>query len=631
MCGIAGRINFDRERPVSQVSLKRMADSIIHRGPDDEGLYAGDYVGLAFRRLSIIDLSTGHQPLCNEDGTVWIVFNGEIYNYQDLRNDLVHRGHRFSTTTDTEVIVHLYEEFGTKGLEDLRGMFAFALWDARQGVLLLVRDRLGIKPLYYATTASGLVFGSEIKAIFAEGSIRPERQQAAVEEYLLLGYTAGDATAFEGIKRVAPGSYVQVVGDKVTTHKYWDLEFKVAPISLKEASRQLDEQMRECIRLHLVSDVPVGVLLSGGVDSGAVLSYATEIAGHRLATFTLGFEDGLGIADERRFARLSAGAHGSDHYEMSMSARQFADAVPLFVRHVEEPVCEPPGIALYFVTKLASGHVKVLLAGEGGDEAFGGYQTYRNIVAVEALKKMLGPARAGAASALSRFGVVMRSARIRSYAQTLATPFAEYYFGRTAGPSGGDRAISSRKALPNGVKSLSEVFRPSFVASSGYDLVNRMLYIDSKTWLPDDLLLKADKVSMANSIELRVPFLDHKLMEFAATLPGGFKVRRGTTKYIAKRVLGSRVPTEIIRRPKTGFTVPYGEWLRGELRDWSAGVLLDPKAVGRGILDRQSAEKLLRSHKETGANAKELFSYVFLELWHREFMDTPARQVAAGW
>jgi asparagine synthase (glutamine-hydrolysing) len=608
-----------------------MADSIVHRGPDDEGLYAAGQVGLAFRRLSIIDLATGHQPLCNEDRTIWIVFNGEIYNYQGLRKDLVQRGHQFTTTTDTEVIVHLYEEYGIDGLEELRGMFAFALWDSRQGALLLARDRLGIKPLYYAVTASGLVFGSEVKAILAEGSIEPKRQRVSVEEYLLLGYTPGEETAFDGIKRVAPGSYVQVIGDKVTTQKYWDLKFSVAPISLKEASVQLDELMRECVRQHLISDVPVGVLLSGGVDSGAVLSYATEAAGHPLATFTLGFEDGLGIADERRFARLSAKAYGSDHYEMTMSAQQFADAIPLFVRHVEEPVCEPPGIALYYVTKMASAHVKVLLAGEGGDEAFGGYQTYRNVVAVEAIKRILGPARLGVASMMSWLGTAMSSPRTRSYAAALAKPFAEYYFGRTAGPSGSGRAVSSGNALADGAKALSEVFRPLFAASTDYDLVNRMLYVDSRTWLPDDLLVKADKVSMANSIELRVPFLDHKLMEFAATLPGRFKVRRGTTKYIAKRVLGRRVPSEIIRRPKTGFTVPYVEWLRGELQEWCAAVLLDPKALGRGILDRQSAEKLLKSHTQTGGNGKELFSYVFLELWHREFIDTPARQVAAGW
>ena len=422
MCGICGKLNFDRARPVSGGLLKRMADTIAHRGPDDEGYHLSGPAGLGFRRLSIIDLATGHQPLSNEDGTVWIVFNGEIYNFEELRDDLLARGHVFRTRTDTEVIVHLYEEYGPDCVEKLRGMFGFAIWDERQQTLMLARDRVGIKPLYYAMGKDSVVFGSEIKAILADPEISARVRPEIVQPFLTFYFVPGEDTLFENILKLRPGSYMIVRGGKAEIRQYWDLNFNPTPKSAADAERELVELLDECVRLHMISDVPVGVLLSGGVDSTAMVSFTSNKTDHRLGSFTLGF-GGTEVPDERPYARLAAQRYGTNHHEMTISAADFRDFLPNYAWYMEEPVCEAPAVALYYITKLARESVTVLISGEGGDEAFAGYQTYRGVLWAERLKKALGPLKGPIGSAAGGANGVLKNPRVAKYAPLFAQSF----------------------------------------------------------------------------------------------------------------------------------------------------------------------------------------------------------------
>lgn len=629
MCGICGKLYFDSEHPVSSGLLKRMADTLHHRGPDDEGYYLSGPVGLGFRRLSIIDLSTGHQPLGNEDGTVWIVFNGEIYNYQELREYLLARGHIFRTRTDTEVIVHLYEEFGPACVERLRGMFGFAIWDERNRSLMLARDRIGIKPLYYALGKDSIVFGSEIKAILADPEFSAEVRREIVDRFLTFYYVPGEDTLFKNIFKLRPGSYMVVRQGNVEIRQYWDLHFNPTPRSAADAEKELIELLDESVRLHMIADVPVGVLLSGGVDSTAMISFASDKTDHKLGSFTLGFAS-PGIPDERPFARIAARQYGTDHHEMTISAQDFQDFLPDYAWHMEEPVCEAPAVALYYVSKMAREFVTVLISGEGGDEAFAGYQTYRGVLWLERLKHVLGPMKTPVASAAGFANRFLKSSRIDKYAPLLKRNFEDYYYSRSSRPDSffnknvkslysTDFASAADKEFA--IRPLRQVMASSREAG----LLNRMLYVDTKTSLPDDLLLKADKMTMANSIELRVPFLDHKVVEFAASLCENEKVHGFTTKYIAKQALGNRIPRPIIERRKAGFPVPFGSWLRTELRDYVHEVLLDRSTTDRGYFKKPAVEALLQAHAQTGHYSSEVLSLVSLELWHRAFSAASAR------
>jgi asparagine synthase (glutamine-hydrolysing) len=627
MCGICGKLNFDREAVLAPSLLKTMADAIEHRGPDDEGYYISGAVGFGFRRLSIIDLNTGHQPLSNEDGTVWIVFNGEIYNYKELRQSLESRGHVFRTRTDTEVIVHLYEDFGEACVQKLRGMFAFAVWDERRQTLLLARDRVGIKPLYYALNNKCIVFGSEIKAILADPEVKVEVVPEMIDRFLTFYYVPGEETLFRDIYKLAPGCLLTVKDGQATTQRYWDLEFKPADRSTEDAEDELLGLLEESVRIHMISDVPVGFLLSGGVDSTAMLSLAAGKTDQRISSYTIGFST-PGVIDERPYARLAAQRYGADPHELTISAKEFADFLPKFARHMEEPVCDPHAVALYFVSKLAKEFVKVLISGEGGDEAFGGYQAYRRILWMERAKKLLGPTRGLFSSSLIGVNRALGSDRINKYAPLFNLPFEDYYYSRTSSPIGyfnySTREFYSKDFGRMVNKNFSLAMMNKCMENSrGSGVLNRMLYVDTKTSLPDDLLLKADKMTMANSIELRVPLLDHKVLEFAASLPENLKIRYFTTKYIVKSAFRNRIPREILHRQKAGFPVPYALWLKTELKDWLRDVLLDRKTISRGYFEKNKVEKLISDHSNSGLYSKEIFSLLALELWHRTFLESP--------
>lgn len=628
MCGICGKVNLEWNAASVEPSLIRaMIDTIRHRGPDDEGLHVAAGVGLGHLRLSIIDLGTGHQPLSNEDGTIWIVFNGEIYNYRELRAFLLSKGHVFKTHTDTEVIVHLYEELGPQCLENLRGMFAFALWDEKKKMLILARDRVGIKPLYYAMTDKAIVFASEIKAILADPAISRELAPEIIDRFLSFLYVPGEETLLKGICKLAPGHYLRVKDGKAEIRQYWDLQFckpSERP-SLKDAEDELSSLLAEAVELHMIADVPVGVLLSGGVDSTAVLSCASKRTDKEISSYTVGFSD-PGVDDERPYARLAAETYGSRHHEMTISAGDFAEFLPRYVWHMEEPVCEPPAIALYYVSKLARNHVKVLLSGEGGDEAFAGYNNYRSIIWMERLKHVWPAANGAASWGLSQLNSWVHSARVAKYAPLVNATFPDYYYSRTSTPYRYSGNGIGELYSADFVKSIDkeytvEPIRRLFSTVKNQGVLDQMLYIDTKTWLPDDLLIKADKMTMANSLELRVPLLDHKLLEFAASLPANYKVNGFTLKYIWKRALSKRVPGRILKRRKAGFPVPYESWLRINFRDQVRAILTDRKTIDRGYFQKGAVEKLITANSDRGAYSKEVFSLVALELWHRMFLD----------
>ena len=632
MCGICGKLSFDYQAKISPALVRAMADTIVHRGPDDEGYFVNGPVALGFRRLAIIDLNTGHQPLSNEDGTMWIIFNGEIYNYLELRELLEAKGHIFKTQTDTEVIVHLYEEFGVDCVAKLRGMFAFAIWDGACESLFLARDRVGIKPLYYWLSDKCLVFGSELKAILADPELQPEVAPEMIDRFLTFYFVPGEETLLRKIHKLAPGSWMLIQDGKAQIKNYWNLQFDPVPCSVPEAEAKLLALLDECVRMHMISDVPVGFLLSGGVDSTAMLGMAVEKSAHHLRSFTLGFSV-PGLADERPYARLAAERFGSEHHEMSISAREFADFLPQFTWHMEEPVCEPQAVALYYVTRLAAQYVKVLISGEGGDEAFAGYPIYRNLLWLERIKTVLGPFAWLISLVFAQLNAVRPSShRLAKYGPLLTRPFSSYYYSRTSSPS---RYFNAR-----GTELYSESFagyvnrEMSTAPATRYTcdksvrgVVNRMLYVDTKTSLPDDLLLKADKMTMANSVELRVPFLDHKFLEFAASLPENMKVRGFKTKYLAKEALRDKVPKEILLRKKVGFPVPYESWMRNELKGWVQDILLDRQTLNRGYFKRKSIEYLIDRNCQYHNYPKEILSLVSLELWHRSFADRSRRAV----
>ena len=631
MCGIAGKLYLDGRQPVERELIDRMLQVAAHRGPDGQGRHLSGPIGLGHCRLSIIDLSScGAQPMSNEDGTVWITFNGEIYNYPELRAQLIKRGHVFRSTTDTEVIIHLYEEHGPDCLQHLRGMFAFAIWDQRRQRLFLARDRVGIKPLYYCQTPDAIWFASELKSILVDPAVPREIYNPAIRRFLSFYYPAGEATLFRSVKKLSPGHYLTVERGKVTMTRYWDLQFTTDRWTkrFEDTVDELRSLLGQTVQDHMMADVPVGILLSGGMDSSAVLNFAVQGTAKKIKTFTVGFA-GNQIVDERPYARLAAQQFGTEHHDLSISAEDFWEFLPAYIWHMEEPVCEPPAVALYYVSKLARQHVKVVLSGEGGDEAFGGYPNYPNMLRLEQINSAMGPfARsAGAISALA--GRLCGEGRLHRYGAALGNRFSDHYFSRTSGPTFYFNRQAESLFTPEFLESTASADTAGFVGGlmqtvKSQPLLNQMLYVDTKTWLPDDLLIKADKMTMANSLELRVPLLDHKVLEFAASLPPEYKVKGMQTKRVLKAAFAKVLPPEILNRKKAGFPVPYASWMRGELRKRIEDTLLSERAASRGYFKRDEVSRLLHANSRDGNYSKEVFLLLVFELWHQAFVDQTA-------
>lgn len=624
MCGIAGQLMHDIEAPADAALVGRMSAAIAHRGPDGFGHHVQGPVALGHRRLAIIDVDSGAQPMCNEDGSVWITFNGEIYNYAELRLDLIKRGHVFRTKSDTEVIVHLYEEHGSDCVTHLKGMFAFAIWDQREAKLFLARDRVGIKPLYYAVTKSSFLFASEIKSLLQDPGLVRRINPKTIDRALTYYYAPGTETLLEGVLKLEPGHWMTVQGGRVKRHQYWDLDFSAGRWDrFEDAVGALQSLLHRVVGEHMVSDVPVGVLLSGGVDSTAMLRFAAAHASSPVNTFTVGF-DGVGATDERPYARLAAQAFGARHHEITFGAKEFARALPLYAWHMEEPVCEPPAIALYEVARLASRSVKVLLSGEGGDEAFGGYNKYGYLLALESAKSALGRGT-GALRLAMQLGSKLGLRKLDNFIPLVRQPLSAHYLSCASSPHtlfNRSKAALYRDdfARSLGAVQSDEPTRRVFRHSTHLPALHQMLRVDTKTWLPDDLLVKADKMTMAASVELRVPLLDSDVLEFAAQLPAHFKVRGWPPKRILRAAVRDSVPSPILKRKKVGFPVPYEHWLGHELKELVNDTLLDPQAGVRDFFSGQALQALTSAQQRGDGGSQEVFGLLVLELLHRQFV-----------
>ena len=635
MCGIAGLAAPHRLDDGAVARALQMRESIAHRGPDAAGLHADRYAILAHRRLSIVDLSTGNQPLSNEDRSVWIVFNGEIYNHRDIRRDLEQRGHRYRTQSDTETIVHAYEEWGDDCVDRLRGMFAFAIWDARQRRLLLVRDRLGIKPLYWCRAGDVLLFGSEIKAILASELVTPEANAAVLPEVLSTRYTSGSDTLFRGIHKLLPGHRLVYERGTILVSQYWDVPDRVADapgFQPRDVVPEFRARLEESVRSHLMSDVPLGMFLSGGIDSSAIAAIMARHSDRPIQTFSVAFKDRA--FNELEYAREVARAIGATSHEVVIDDRDFFDAVPRLLWHEDEPIAHPSSVPLYCVSALARQHVTVVLTGEGSDELLAGYGKYPRMAwnwrAGGVYQRVLPRAarRGFARAAAACLPPAVQRYVSRSFLSMDRSPDA-MFFDNFASMRLGDQ----QRLLAPGLRDLavsSRAYGPSlayFDARAGGTLLDRLLYTDMKTYLVE-LLMKQDQMSMAASIESRVPFLDHTLVEFAAHIPDAWKLRGWTTKRVLREAMAGLLPPSILNRPKMGFPVPFAQWTRGAWNTVVGDVLLDRRSRERGLIDPIAVDLLLRDHAAGRTRGGDrLWSLFNLELWYRTFIDQQGVQV----
>jgi asparagine synthase (glutamine-hydrolysing) len=630
MCGIAGKLNFDPAASINRERLAAMTAVVAHRGPDADGFYVAPGLGLGHRRLSIIDLSTGDQPLANEDGTVWVVFNGEIYNFREIRFELEHAGHRFRTRTDTEVIVHAYEQWGDEAVHRFRGMFAFAIWDEPRRRLLLVRDRLGIKPVYYSVTPTGLTFGSEIKSLLEDPEVARDWSAEALDSYLTLLYVPSPRTIYRHIDKLAPGHLLVAQNGHVTVRRYWDLAFTGDgdPAREEEYLDRLEALVDEAVRIRLLSDVPLGAFLSGGVDSSAVVAAMVRAAPSRVLTSAVGFdEDGF---SELEHARAVAAHLGCDIHEKIVRP-DAADLLPKVAWHFDEPFADSSAIPTYYVSAAARERVTVALSGDGGDELWAGYARHSVEHWEARARRLLGKRGGSLAGSLANWiPLAIKGARsLRHLALTPADACARKH-------AYGQFEADARSAVyhPDFTRSIEgadplDTFRSAYDACPSPDPIDRALYVDVKTYLVDDILTKVDKMSMAVSLEARVPLLDHRLLEFASTVPAALKLRNGRRKYLLRRLLERRIPKSIVDRPKHGFTAPIHEWLRGPLASMAADLFFDGRLRSRGVLDERAVARMWHEHRNgTRDHRHRLWSVLMLELWFRQFVDRPTQHQA---
>jgi asparagine synthase (glutamine-hydrolysing) len=625
MCGICGVYSYGRGEPVGGDLLGSMLTSIRHRGPDEEGMYFDEGVGLGSRRLSIIDLSGGTQPIYNEDRSIVVVFNGEIYNYRELRSGLERRGHTLTTSSDTEVIVHLYEEAGDDCVQQLRGMFAFALWDTRKKRLLLVRDRLGIKPLYYANHGGRLVFGSEIKALLRHPAIDARPSAEALGHFLSLKYVPAPQTMFDGIHALPPGRLLVCDEQGPKVRSYWHLQFAGRSNGHRsEASyeEQLVSLLHESVKLHLVSDVPFGAFLSGGIDSSTIVALMSELLNTPVKTFSVGFDGDGARFSELPYARLVAERYGTDHHEIVIRGQDLVNHAEKIVWHLDQPIADPATLANYMVSELARRHVKMVLTGEGGDELFAGYARH----AGDKLSPLFSPLPAAVkAAALALAFRLPRLHRPKLALHALCQPDETSrlvnWFPLFSPDMKSALLTDDFKARVNG-SSAARVFADCLARTDATDPLSRMLFLDTSLWLPDDLLARGDKTSMAASIEARVPLLDHKLVEFAASVPARLKVKGLARKYLLKKAARAWLPPQVVTRKKQGFPVPLSLWFRQEARSFVRDVLSPDAVRRRGIFSPRYVQTMIeRNERGEVDGGAWLWALVNVELWYRLFID----------
>ncbi len=625
MCGIAGFISKDRNAPFAEreILLDKMCKIITHRGPDEQGQTVKGRAALGMRRLSIIDLKGGQQPIYSQDGSKFIVFNGEIYNYRELKKELESLGYKFKTNSDTETIIHAFDEFGAKCLEKLRGMFAFAIWDSENESLFIARDRVGKKPLFYSLTENGeFIFGSELKSLLTYG-ISKEIDYSALDAYLTFGYVPEEFCVFKSVKKLAPGSFLTFKNGQVKTEQYWNFKYeKITEIkSEAEYIEELRELLKESVKIRLISEVPLGAFLSGGVDSSAIVGLMSQILETPVKTFSIGFnEDSF---DELKYARIAAKHFNTEHHEFIVTP-DLVDVVDDLVWHFDEPFADPSALPTFMVSKMARDFVTVVLSGDGGDELFAGYTRYvidKKRSGIGNLPKAL---RKGVIQSISE--ALPHGAKGKNFLYNISLDALDRYinsishFGKMPKKSLYSDAFLQK--LNGNFGKVEEDYKRIANSVSTGNPVDNLLYLDSKTNLPGDILVKVDRMSMAASLEARVPLLDHKLIEFVEKIPTELKLKGLETKYIFKKALEGIVPKEILYREKQGFGVPISEWINTKLRDRIHGDLIENKTLERGYFNKKYIKTLLDEHsKNRRDHSDSLWVLWMLELWHRRFMD----------
>jgi len=626
MCGIAGFVEsagtvspFAPDE--SRALVHRMCDVIRHRGPDDEGVWVDEGIALGMRRLSIIDLSTGHQPIHNEDRTVWIVFNGEIYNFPELRRELEAAGHRFYTSTDTEAIVHAYEQWGTRAIAKLRGMFGLAIWDARTRSLLVARDRVGIKPLYYATSNGRLYFGSELKSLLEAPDLPRDVDLDALDHYLSFLYTPRDGSIFKSVRKLPPGHLLTWQDGRLAVEQYWQMPAAESfRGSEADAVHQLRAVLADAVRCHLLSDVPLGAFLSGGIDSSLVVGLMAEASGARVKTFSIGFDEPA--FDELEHARRVAAHFGTDHHEFVVKP----DAISILdrlVSHFDEPFADSSAIPTWYVSEMARRHVTVVLSGDGGDELFGGYDRYVPHPRVVAFDRYSPRAlRRVAAIAAAQ---LPHGARGKNFLRHVGRDDQGRYldairfFGADEKPALLTSDVQRRLAGPDPETRLARHFE----RFADLPWPSQMMRFDAETYLPEDVLTKVDRMSMAHSIESRVPLLDNDVIAFAAALPASLKIKNGRRKHVLKEVAATLLPREILDRRKQGFGVPLGTWFRGNLRELFADTLLSPASLQRGYFQPAFVRQIVQEHLSGKRDhTLRLWQLVVFERWHQQYVNS---------
>ena len=626
MCGIAGFVDRDASggsaNALSFGLVHRMCDVIRHRGPDDEGIHVAAGVGLGMRRLSIIDLAGGGQPIHNETSTVWVVFNGEIYNYRGLRAVLEAMGHRFSTSSDTETIVHAYEEWGEGAFARLRGMFGIALWDATSRTLFLARDRAGQKPLHFTERGGRLYFASEIKSLIAAGAVDPRINLRALDHYFAFLYTPRDASIFEGVKKIPPGHYLRWHDGRIAIERYWQIDARESFTGTEaDAIAELDRVLQDAVRCHMVSDVPLGAFLSGGVDSSAVVGMMARSSSRPVKTFSIGFDEPE--FDELDHARTVARHFGTDHHEVVVRPDGLSILEDL-VSHFDEPFADSSAIPTWYVSEIARRHVTVALSGDGGDELFGGYDRYMVHPRVAAFDRL--PVLGLRTIAGVVWPHLPHGTRGKNFLRHVARDPAGRFLDSLALFHADERAALFTDGVRSALAGDAEaVLARHFERFGELPHESQMMRFDFETYLPEDVLTKVDRMSMAHSIESRVPLLDNHVIDFAATLPARFKIRNGRRKHVLKEALRPLLPPGILDRRKQGFGVPLGVWFRGGLTDLFNDVLESPRARQRGYFEPSFVARLLREHLAGQRDhTHRLWQLLVFELWYRQYLDTPA-------
>jgi len=628
MCGICGIYYASGRDPSDEILVRSMCDAIVHRGPDDDGYYFDDAVAFGMRRLSIIDLTTGRQPISNEDKTVWTVYNGEIYNFPALKAELEARGHRFATKADTEVIVHLYEEHGADFVHKLNGMFAIALWDTKTRTFILTRDRIGVKPLHYWEDGKRLVFGSEIKSILRAGAPR-DIDLEALSQYVTFEYIPAPRTIFKGIQKLLPG-HMMIVGPKGREIRpYWDVRYRVSPDdrrSEETIAAELRARLKESVRMRLISDVPLGVFLSGGMDSSTVTALMAEVAAaSEIKTFSIGFKEKS--FDELGYAREVARHFHTKHTEFVVESSMVKELVPVLMNYLDEPLADASIIPTYIISKLARQYVTVALAGDGGDELFAGYDTYKAFKWARFYRRVPKLVRNGLVKPFVR--------RLPASAKRLSFEFKAKKFisGIDYPPEIANTIWWGAYPPDEKARLLSSDFsaalREDPFAPIAFHLANddaadpldRICYLDLKLYLQDDLLVKVDRMSMANSLEIRVPFLDYTLIDFATAVPSRLKLKGMETKYILKKAVGPSLPPAILKRPKIGFDIPLGAWIRGELREFVRDVLAPDRLRAHSCFDADYVQRILKEHLDGSHNHRQrLWPLIIFQFWYDHYI-----------